>query len=302
MKKIGLVFDSACGITKEEADALGVGFIPLNITINDKEHRAGIDVTREELYEIMSNRNTTIKTSSPTGENIQSALDDMLSKYEKVIYIGISHKWSGTQNAIKNVVDNFEKYKDKVFIYPSLYSSPWIGLFIKDALELIEEYENPEDFFEILDYASKYIVAYLCPGDIWWFYKGGRITKMQYYLGSIAKIYPILKMEDGAIDQNGAIKTRGIEKAMSKMIDGIKNDISKLNNLPNNLYKIIALKTNDNSLLNKLINEIEIGLAIPREQIIVDQLSTEQIAHMGPNSFGLGLYVSLKNIVKAKLR
>lgn len=302
MKKIGLIFDSACGITKEEAKSLGIGFIPLNITINDKEYKAGVDITREQLYEIMSDKNVVVKTSSPTGESIKEAIDDILKDHEQAIYIGISHKWSGTQNAVKAVLDNYPEYKERVVIYESLYSSPWIGLFIQDALEIINDGKTIDEFIKILDIAKRYLIAYLSPGDIWWFYKGGRITKMQYILGTVAKVQPVLKYENGAIDQHGAIKARGKQKAMTKMMEGISNDLKKLNSLPKDLYKIIALKTNNNELLNELLKTIEIELAIPREEIIIDQLSSEQIAHMGPNSFGIGIYVSLKNIIKAGLK
>lgn len=301
MNKIGLIFDSSSGITKDEANKLGVGFIPLNITINNKEYEAGVNITREELYELMNNKETNIKTSSPTGENIKKAIDSILENHEKAIYIGISHKWSGTQNAVESVIKNFPEYKDKIIVYKSLYSSPWIGLFIKDALDIISNGKSIEEFMNLLDIASRYMIAYLSPGNIWWFYKGGRITKMQYILGTVAKVQPVLKYEDGAIDQNGAIKARGRQKAMSKMTEGIKNDLEKLKSLPKDLYKIIALKTNNDEMLSELLKTIEIELAIPREEVIIDQLSSEQIAHMGPNSFGIGIYVSLKDIVKANL-
>ncbi len=301
MNKLGLVFDSASGITKTEANELGVGFIPLNITINDKEYRAGVDLNREDMYDIMKSKDSVVKTSSPTGESIQEALDKGLEENEHLVYIGISHKWSGTQNAVKNIVESDDKYKGKVTIYDSLYSSPWIGLFIKDALNIANKVKDVEELINILDIAKSYMVAYLSPGDIWWFYKGGRITKTQYLLGSIAKISPVLKFENGAIDQNGAIKARGTKKGMIKMCEGMKKDITNLKSLPKELFKIIALKTNDDELLNDMLTTIEEEMAIPREEVIVDQLSTEQIAHMGPNSYGMGLYVSLENIVKAKL-
>lgn len=301
MKKIGLIFDSACGLSKEQALKLDVGFIPLNISINDTEYKAGINITRDELYSSMENKDTLVKTSSPTGESIQEALDMMLEKYEKVLYIGISNKWSGTQNAVKTIIENFEQYKDRVIVYDSWYSSPWIGLYIEELKELVEEYESIDKIITTLNVAIKYAIAYLSPGSIWWFYKGGRITKMQYILGSVAKINPVLKYIDGAIDQHGAEKARGVSKAMIKMTDGIRNDIQKLN-LSKDIYKIIALKTNNNELLEQLKQTIEVELAIPREELVIDQLSPEQIAHMGPNSFGLGVYVSLKNIIKANLK
>lgn len=301
MNKIGLIFDSTSGISINKAKELGVGFIPLNITVNENEYKSGVDLSREEMYSLMKDRNTVVKTSSPTGKSIKEALDFAVNNFEHSIYIGISNKWSGTQNAVKNIIENNDKYKGRITIYKSLYSSPWIGLFIEDALKLIEKNNDIDEFINILDTANKYMIAYLSPGDIWWFYKGGRITKTQYLLGSLTNINPVLKFRNGAIDKNSTIKARGTKKSMTKMCQGISDDLNKLKSLPKSLYKIIALKTNDDELLDSLLTTIEEELAIPREEVIIDQLSNEQIAHMGPNSYGLGIYVSLENIKKAKL-
>lgn len=301
MKKIGLVFDSSCGITKEEANKLGVGFIPLNITVNDKEYLAGVDISREELYKAMEDKNTIVKTSSPTGENIKEALDFVLENNDEAIFIGISHKWSGTQNAVRTIVENFDKYKDVVTIYESLYSSPWIGLYIKDMLSIIKDYDDVNEFIKILDKASNYMTACLSPGNIWWFYKGGRISKMQYILGNLIKISPILKVSDGEIDKTQVIKTRGIKKAMLKMVELVKGEIEKLK-LPNGFFKYVMLDTNNKELKKMSVNIMCEELKIKESDVIFTGLTTEQTAHMGPDSFGLTIYVSLKNIINGGLK
>ncbi len=301
MEKIGFVFDSSCGLTKKEASELNIGFIPLNISINGENYKIGINSNRDELYSSMQNRNTIIKTATPTGEDIENALKDILKKYEKAIYIGISYKFSGTQNAIKNIINANKEFKNRIFVFESEFSSPWTGLYIKDILELVKNYDKPEDFIKELERANKYMISYFTPGDIWWFYKGGRITKKQYFLGSIAKILPVLKFSNGEIDKSTAYKTRGREKAMNKMFDLIKEDVDNLN-LPKEFYKFIALKTNNQDLLDELTLKMKEKLEINNDRIIIDHLSTEQIAHMGPNSFGIGLYISLKTIINGELK
>lgn len=301
MKKIGLVFDSSCGLTYDEAQQLGIGFIPLVIEVNGKEYKAGKDLFQKDLYELMSNRNAVIRTSSPKGEDIEAAFDKALENCEEAVYIGLSHKFSGTQNAVSMVAEQNEKYKGKIHIAPSEFSSPWAPLYVKEFIEIVDNYDDVDKFIKDVLKCHDFMVGYLSPGDIWWFYKGGRITKMQYMIGSIAKIVPILKVADGEIDKSQTLKARGKEKAMIKMVDAVNAETERLG-LPKGFYKYIMLNTGNDALFEESVKTMCPLLGIQKEDVISTGLTVEQTAHMGPNSFGLTIYVSLKNIINGGLR
>lgn len=141
------------------------------------------------------------------------------------------------------------------------------------------------------------MVGFLSPGDIWWFYKGGRISKVQYMIGTIAKVIPILEVSKGEVQSGTTIKTRGFKKAINKMIDLVDKRIEDLS-LKKGEYKYIVLRTNRDDLVEETRNILESKEHINSEDIVVSQLTTEQCAHMGPDSFGVALYVPLSNIIK----
>ena len=192
-KKIGLILDSTCGLTKKEIEKKGFGFIPLIITINNKEYKSGIDINAKEVLKKMSDRNVIVKTSLPNGADILKAFNFVLKKFDRAIYIGMSSKFSGTNNAVR-IASNDEKYKEKIFVYDSEYSSPWTSLYINEFESILKKYDNIEKIFSILQKPNPFMVGFLSPGDIWWFYKGGRISKIQYLIGSLIKIKPIYMM------------------------------------------------------------------------------------------------------------
>lgn len=301
MNKLGLVFDSTCGLTYDEAESKGIGFIPLVVIIDGETYGAGKDLFQNDLYKKMENRDVVIQTSLPGAEDVEKAFDKALETNEKVIYVGMSHKFSGANNAIRVMVEQNEKYKGRVFVAKSEFSSPWMPLYAKEIIEMVKNYDDPELFESDLIKCNDYMVGYLSPGDIWWFYKGGRISKMQYMLGSIAKISPILKVKDGEIDKTQTLKARGIKKAMSKMVEAIKGEVERLK-LPASFFKYIMLDTG-NAELKQLSKDIMCAeLGIKESDVIFTGLTTEQTAHMGPNSFGLTIYVSLKNIINGGLK
>jgi fatty acid-binding protein DegV len=47
--KIRVLTESGCGLTKQEANDLGIDFLPLQVQIEDKTYLDGVDLTVEEL-------------------------------------------------------------------------------------------------------------------------------------------------------------------------------------------------------------------------------------------------------------
>ncbi len=297
MRKIGLIIDSASGISEKEANERGHGFIPLQILVNGESKKAGVDIHLEELWDVMEDKkNVELKTSLPNGDCIEKAFKWALERYEKVIYIGLSHKLSGTQNAVKTVSLLEEEYKNRIYIYQSTYSSPWLNLYLDDFEKILEQEDDFEKLKNILDKAHEYMYGILSPGDIYWFYKGGRISKSAYMAGSLLKVTPILTLEDGTLDKDNVIKARGVSKAMDKMTEIIKDKVNYLNEkgIP---FKFICMDSNEHWYKEDMVKRVKEVYGVGDESIVTARISTEQTAHMGPGSCGVGIFVSLFDLM-----
>ncbi len=298
MNKIGLILDSASGYTEKEIKDRGHAFIPLQITINGKGFKAGVDMVSDDIYKAMEDKSIDIKTSSPLGEDIEKGFDDILTKYDKAIYISLSKNMSGTNNAARMIAET-DKYKGKIFVYDSEYSSPWLHIYLNCFEELLKENDNLDEIYKILDLANPYMFAQISPGNIYWFYKGGRITKMQYIAGSLLKLNPILTIEDGNISQEKVEKVRGSVKSMKRIIENFKpvfEDVkSKLLE-----YTIMIMDSSVKEFTTDMEELVHQEFNVPKEEISKQAVSPEQIAHMGPGSFGMGLFIKLKELQKAK--
>lgn len=298
-KKIGLIVDSAFDLTLSEANERGHAFIPMQVIINGNERKTGVDLTTEELLKLMNEqkKDIVLKTSLPKGEDIEAAFEWILERYERAIYIGVSNKMSGTYNAIRNFINSDDKYKDKIYCYKSEYSSPWSNAYLEEFEEIIEKYDDFEEISKILDLANPYMVGHLSPEDIYWFYKGGRLSKMQYMVGSLLKVKPVLTIANGTLDTSRIEKVRGIEKAMDKIINIVYDEVEKLKNegLP---FKLITIKSSVKEYTETMIQKVIDKFKIERKDILVEAVSTEQTAHMGPGAFGLAALVKLKDLIK----
>ncbi len=293
MKKIGLVIDSHVGLSESETNKRGMGFIPLNIFLGDKSYLSGINITSEEIETAqLANNKLKVSTSSPTGANIEKGYDWALARYEKVVVLSLSHKFSGTNNALK-VMANDPKYKGKVFVYNSLYCSPWSTLLIDDILEIVENATSVKRIFELWDQQNGIQEGYLSPENIYWFYNGGRITKMQYIAGSIMKIFPILTVKNGFIDQSGVVKIRTKKRAF-KTIAQMTKELKEKYDRMDLKYDFGVLISNDKESNEVALNTLANEFGVKIKNIKTTRLGPEQVTHMGPNGFGMCLIAKFK--------
>ena len=54
MSKVAILTDSNSGLTKEQAQNLGVYVIPMPFMINNEEFFEGINLTQEKFYELLT--------------------------------------------------------------------------------------------------------------------------------------------------------------------------------------------------------------------------------------------------------
>lgn len=301
MRKIGLIIDSATGLTMAEANEKGHAMIPLQVSINGDLRKAGVNVTTNDVITAMDadKKNVEIKTSLPNGTDIEAAFDWILERYEKAIYIGISHRMSGTNNAVKTVLSLNDKYQEKITVYESEYSSPWTAAYLDEFERILEENDDIDKIIKILDLAKPYIYGHLSPEDIYWFYKGGRITKAQYIAGSLLKVKPVLTVVDGNLDQDSIVKARGTEKAMDKMIEMVEVQTEKLKSEGLN-YKILIIDSSKKELTEQMAEKVSVKFGVDKKDIIVIPVSTEQTAHMGPGACGIAALVPLSELERVK--
>ena len=296
--KYGVVFDSTCGKTKKEVLKDGNFFIPMIINVNGKDCKSGIDIDNNFLYKVMIKPHhnyeaSNIKTSTPITLDIINAFRDGLKKFDELIYIGLSKKFSGTLNSARVVIDSNEELKGKVHIYDSELSAPWTNMFYNDICEIIKNNITLEEIYRKLDFQKGKTIAFLSPGDIHWFYKGGRISRKQYIMGNLMRIKPILIVKNGEFDKTKTYKAMSNTKAIQKMLE-LMDKVKEWFDSENIKYKFSAFISNDIKAYNLTLDMIVKKYKIKREEISKMFLGAEQTAHMGPNSIGVGLIADFK--------
>lgn len=283
MKKIGILLDSSCGLSKKQAKSMGFYFVPILIDFDNKEYKSGIDINTNFLIKNMKPE-TKVSTAAITLGTLKISFDEALEEVEELIFISLSKHLSSINSTAKQLAKN---YDGKVHIYNSDFITPWIQSeipFLKDALK---KQLSVKEIFSELDKHKNKMIAFLTPSSLSFLYKGGRISKKQYIAGNLLKIKPIIVVKNGRIDSEDVIKTRTLGKAYNKMINLILERKRELEceGFITNLVLLSMDKKINTELFKDKLEENNI------KKIKETFLSPEIIAHVGPNAMGIGLVI-----------
>src|SRR5690606_15251182 len=95
-KKIAFVTDSTAFLTEELRNHPDVYVVPIVVISEGKEYEDGVDLSSEQLYDIIRNEKEVPKTSQPNVTKFKELYEQLKKDYDSAIAIHVSNKLSGT--------------------------------------------------------------------------------------------------------------------------------------------------------------------------------------------------------------
>ena len=108
MSKVAILTDSNSGLTKEQAQNLGVYVIPMPFMINNEEFFEGINLTQEKFYELLTSDSAEVSTSQPSMQSVMDEWDKLLKEYDEIVYIPMSSGLSSSYSTAKMLAEDYE--------------------------------------------------------------------------------------------------------------------------------------------------------------------------------------------------
>lgn len=283
MKKTGIMTDSHSGILKDEADRLGIAVLPMPFYINEKLYREGVDISREEFYDMLR-KGVDVATSQPSPENVMNLWDTMLQEYEELVYIPISSGLSGSCMTAQAMAQE-DAYAGKVFVVDNGRVSTPMHRSVLDAVELAAKGYGAEKIKEILEKNRENMVIYVGLSTVEYLKKGGRISSVAALAADVLKIKPVMKFGVGKLDVYQ--KCRGIKNARKAMIEAMKKELEttfKEAYETGKLY-LMAASSSTAEVTNEWVQQIR--ESFPGLDVMCDNLSLGLSCHIGPDGLGI---------------
>jgi DegV family protein with EDD domain len=251
--------------------------VPLQILFGEDEvYRDGIDIKSSEFFEKIKNIEFLPTTSQPSVGAVLELFEDLVTKYDEILYITISSNISGTYNtgllAAKQITDK------KIEVFDSLHTSVIQKVYVEEAVKLSQKGSKVDLILKHLVKLRDQSEIYLVVDDLRHLGRTGRVNNMGAIVGALLKIKPILHFENGYINLRKKVRTlnKAYLEVLSILVEADLNDNAKI---------MIA---HANGLENALKVQDSIRLIHPNRDIEICELSPVISVHTGPNTVGVG--------------
>lgn len=272
---IRILVDSSADYAAQELEQLNMELVPITITLGDKSYRDGIDITKDEFYQILLETGEFPMTSQPSPQDFLDVFEDVKEKGDSLIYLSLSSGLSGTFQSA-TLAKNMVEY-DEIYLVDTLSATRAIRIMAEYACKLREEGKDAAAIASALDEFKHRIVIFAALDTLEYLYKGGRLNKATAAVGELANLKPIITVNDeGKIGVPG--KALGRNKAfasLTKMITEKGIDSS----FP--VYSIYAYGEENTEKLEQKLEAS--GVSVTKRL----QVGATIGCHIGPGAYGL---------------
>ncbi len=224
MQKIKISTDSTADIPNNFCEELNISVLPLTILVDDKEYRDGIDISKEEFYNILDTA-VTLPVSSQVTSVLYAELflETWKAGYTDLIHISINSKGSGTYQAAVITRDMFyEEHPEAketftIHLIDSKTYSMAYGIPVIEAARMAKSGSSSDEILAHLGDWLEHARPLFVPLNLKCVKKSGRISPAAAFLGDAIGLKPLITFEDG--EAKILSKARGDNKAIAALVE-----------------------------------------------------------------------------------
>lgn len=276
-----IVTDSTADLSPELIERYNIKVVPLLVTIGDRTYYDGVDLTQQELFQLVDRYKTLPKTAAPTvgsfAEVFQAANDD-------VLYIGLSSALSATiQNA--KLAQQYSEHRIEVI--DSRQLSTGIGLLVLKAADMRDQGYSLDDIAAYIKRSVGNVHTSFVIDTLKYLYMGGRCSALQTFASTTLRIRPIIEVRsDGTLGVKRKIRGKR-HKALDSMLDEFRSVAEKIDRA-----RVAITHTGCDEEAVYLAEEVK-RIAAPKD-IIITHAGCVISSHCGPGTIGL-LYLTCED-------
>ena len=277
---IRIITDSAADFEPWELEQYQITCIPLSVTFGEAEYQENVNLTKERFYELLASGEYP-KTSQASPQMLLDIFEEAKAAGDEAVYITISSALSGTYQSAVAALGMAEF--DGGYVLDSRNATGGQRLLVQEAVKLRDAGKTAAEIVAGVEAIRDRVVLYACMDTLEYLYRGGRISRTTYAVGSIAQIKPII-----SVDLLGAVAVPAKAMGMRKGMDFLCKQVQVRQ--PDGEYPFYVLYTGNRTNGEMLAQRLrEQGIEVADDHII--NVGAAIGSHIGPNACGL-VYVS----------
>lgn len=274
-----IVTDGSVDMPDQWAQDYEIDVMPLNIQIGAQSFQEGINITRNQFYDLVRESGVMPKTSLPSSRQVADFYRRIAVKGDTILSIHLGSRLSGTfatiQAAAKELADQFE-----IYTYDSGGGSAMLAYMCRDA-RLWERAGLPiQDILHRLDWIRQKVILIFTVDNLEFARLSGRVNHLQSSLSSLLNIKPIIILRDGLLDMSEKVRTR--RRALERVVELVMQAVG---DKKVNVAVVHARDLPDGEEMLRRVRSL-----LNCRDIFLADLSIPVAAHLGPGTIGIVAY------------
>lgn len=277
-KKVKIISDSTCDLSKELVQRYDIDILPLHILLGDKEYDDGV-ITPDEIFAWSDDNKTTPKTSAPAITEAVELMRPYVEEGREIVCFSISESMSTSGNVMRLAAGELDA-DELVTVIDSANLSTGIGLLVIEAAIMADKGCSASEIKARMEELKPYVRASFVVDTLTYLYRGGRCSAVAAMAGSVLKLHPRIVVENGAMD--AAKKYRG--KLSSVIMSYTKDMEEQLKNArPDRVF--ITHSGCDRQIVDNVREYLEsLGIF---DEILETRAGGVISSHCGPGTLGV---------------
>jgi DegV family protein with EDD domain len=222
---------STADLTKEHFEERGINCVFFHYYLNDVEYAddLGQSMPFDKFYQAMTDGADT-RTSQVNADEFVQNFTPILESGKDIIHVTTSSGISGVYNSAVIAKEILEEQfpERKVYIVDSLAASSGYGLLMDKLADLRDEGKTAEEVVQFVEENKLKLHHWFFSTDLTFFIKGGRVSKVSGWFGTVLKICPLLNVsKEGKLIPREKIRTKRnvINAIVGKMEEFAENGL-----------------------------------------------------------------------------
>lgn len=280
-QKIAVITDSCSDVPVELAAELGIYVVALHINYRDASYRDRVDIQPDEVYARFAEEIP--RTSTPAPSDVAEAFDAMVADgVTHVVAVTISSSLSGTHDLFKSVATGYRNLTVEVVDTKRIGLGS--GLTAVEAARLAQQGVPFDEIVAAAYRSAQSTYAYFCVDTLEYLYKGGRIGKAVYSIGSALDVRPIIACNDEGVYVPVA-KAHGRKASLKKALSIVKKKAAGAKR-----YRFAVVHGGAYEEARALFEQGCEAMS-DAEEFVFEQISPALVVHTGPGLIGIGVQI-----------
>lgn len=280
---VRIIIDSASDLTKEQANRMGVTFLPLKTIFGSEEFLDGVTLSHRQFYEKLVESDCMPTTSQIPPHDYETVYKEVKTAGDTAVVITLSSKLSGSYQSA-NIAR--EGYEDCIWLVDSENVCLGEQILIQYACRLQKGGCSAPEIVAALELRKKDVRVLALLDTLEYLKRGGRISGAAALAGNLLSIKPVIAIVDGEVAILG--KARGSKNGNNMLMEEVK----KSGGIDFDMPFCLGYTGLDDALLKKYIADSEVLWKDQVSDLPISTIGSTIGTHTGPGGICVSFFAA----------